>query len=86
MLRFSDRQSPFNSITHWMSVFEAGPSHFLILNHRLTDFDSFFDAMRGNKGLWQSAERAPHDLFARLAIGPLVLQAQGLDKTPQLIY
>ena len=41
ILRFSDRQLLFNSITDWMNVSEAGPHHVLILNHRLKDFDIF---------------------------------------------
>ena len=33
-------------------------------------------------GLWETAERTSHDVAARLAIVPMVLEARGLDVTP----
>jgi uncharacterized ferritin-like protein (DUF455 family) len=33
-------------------------------------------------GLWQSAEATIHDVAARLAVVPMVLEARGLDVTP----
>ena len=36
-------------------------------------------------GLWQAADATKHDLLARLAIAPLVLEARGLDVTPAMI-
>src|ERR1700722_12949315 len=36
-------------------------------------------------GLWQAAQATAHDLLARLAIVPLVLEARGLDVTPDMI-
>ena len=36
-------------------------------------------------GLWQVAEKTAHDVFARLPVVPLVLEARGLDVTPATI-
>src|SRR6185312_6156438 len=36
-------------------------------------------------GLWEAAQATAHDLLARLAIVPLVLEARGLDVTPGMI-
>src|SRR6185295_6061786 len=36
-------------------------------------------------GLWEAAGDTAHDLLARLAVVPMVLEARGLDVTPALI-
>ena len=36
-------------------------------------------------GLWEAAAATAHDLLARLAVVPLVLEARGLDVTPEMI-
>ena len=41
--------------------------------------------MPAHGGLWQAADATKHDLLARLAIAPLVLEARGLDVTPTMI-
>ena len=41
--------------------------------------------MPAHDGLWQSAMDTAHDLLARIAIVPLVLEARGLDVTPAII-
>jgi uncharacterized ferritin-like protein (DUF455 family) len=35
--------------------------------------------------LWEAAAGTAHDLLARLAVVPLVLEARGLDVTPEMI-
>jgi uncharacterized ferritin-like protein (DUF455 family) len=35
--------------------------------------------------MWRAAEDTAHDLPARLAVVPMVLEARGLDVTPQMI-
>jgi uncharacterized ferritin-like protein (DUF455 family) len=85
ILRFSDRQLPFDYVRDWMGVADDEARHFLMLNDRLQELDSFYGALPAHDGLWQAAEETAHDLLARLAITPLVLEARGLDITPQLI-
>ena len=41
--------------------------------------------MSAHDGLWEAALATRDDLAGRLAIAPLVLEARGLDVTPQLI-
>ena len=36
-------------------------------------------------GLWEAAAATAHDLLARLAVVPLVLEARGLDVTPEMM-
>jgi uncharacterized ferritin-like protein (DUF455 family) len=69
----------------WIKVADDEARHFILLNNLLIEFDSFYGAMPAHDGLWQSAANTAHDLLARLAIVPLVLEARGLDVTPAII-
>ncbi|MBT5187002.1 MAG: ferritin-like domain-containing protein [Kordiimonadaceae bacterium] len=69
----------------WIKVADDEARHFSMLNNLLIEFDSFYGAMPAHDGLWQSASTTSHDLLARLAIVPLVLEARGLDVTPAMI-
>lgn len=41
--------------------------------------------MPAHDGLWDAARETAHDVAARLAVVPLVLEARGLDVTPMMI-
>ena len=41
--------------------------------------------MPAHDGLWEAAEATAHDVAARLAVVPMVLEARGLDVTPVTI-
>jgi len=56
-----------------------------LLSDRLAAFGAAYGDLPAHDGLWQSAEETAHDLLARLAIVPLVLEARGLDVTPAII-
>lgn len=59
--------------------------HFCMLDRRLRALGSHYGALPAHGGLWQAASATAHDLAARLAIVPMVLEARGLDVTPQTI-
>jgi uncharacterized ferritin-like protein (DUF455 family) len=59
--------------------------HFLMLSDRLAGLDAAYGDLPAHDGLWQAAQETAHDLLARLAIAPLVLEARGLDVTPAMI-
>ncbi|MDG1859611.1 MAG: ferritin-like domain-containing protein, partial [Emcibacteraceae bacterium] len=84
VLRFG-KDMPKEFIDDWVKVADDEARHFKILNDLLIEMDSFYGALPAHDGLWQSAEETAHDLLARLAIVPLVLEARGLDVTPTLI-
>lgn len=56
--------------------------HFALLDRKLVRHGSFYGALPAHAGLWETAERTSHDVAARLAIVPMVLEARGLDVTP----
>ncbi len=56
--------------------------HFALIDRHLRTMDSFYGALPAHDGLWQAAAATRHDVAARLAVVPLVLEARGLDVTP----
>lgn len=69
----------------WVTVAREEAKHFLMLQTRLADFGAAYGDLPAHDGLWEAATETAHDLLARLAIVPLVLEARGLDVTPAMI-
>jgi len=59
--------------------------HFSLLDRHLAARGSRYGALPAHDGLWQAAEETRHDVAARLAVVPMVLEARGLDVTPPTI-
>src|SRR3546814_12421031 len=59
--------------------------HFALLDRRLRQYGSYYGALPAHDGLWEAAQDTAHDVMARLAIVPMVLEARVLDITPQTI-
>lgn len=69
----------------WVGVADDEARHFLMMQDRLAAYETCYGDLPAHDGLWRSAEDTAHDLKARLAIVPLVLEARGLDVTPMMI-
>lgn len=69
----------------WVRVADEEALHFLLLNERLRELESHYGALPAHDGLWEAAQVTSGDLLARLAVVPMVLEARGLDVTPQTI-
>tara|TARA_R100001244_G_scaffold86820_3_gene66359 strand:+ start:48535 stop:49332 length:798 start_codon:yes stop_codon:yes gene_type:complete len=69
----------------WMRVGAEEAMHFVLLDRRLRAMDCFYGALPAHDGLWDSAKNTAHDVSARLAIVPMVLEARGLDVTPETV-
>lgn len=72
-------------VTDWVSVGDDEARHFTLVADRLEALGSHYGALPAHDGLWDAARSTRHDLAARLAIAPLVLEARGLDVTPGMI-
>ncbi|MGH7031691.1 MAG: ferritin-like domain-containing protein [Stellaceae bacterium] len=68
----------------WVGVATEEAGHFELLAARLADFGAGYGDLPAHDGLWQAAAATAHDLLARLAVVPLVLEARGLDVTPRM--
>ena len=79
--RFGASEGP-QFVSDWLSVAADEALHFALLERRLQSFGSRYGALPAHDGLWESAHLTRHDVLARLAIVPMVLEARGLDVTP----
>ena len=69
----------------WLAVAADEAMHFALLARRLAALGKVYGDLPAHDGLWEAAEATRHDLAARLAIVPMVLEARGLDVTPPMI-
>jgi uncharacterized ferritin-like protein (DUF455 family) len=69
----------------WVAVGDDEARHFLLLAERLAALGAAYGDLAAHDGLWQAAHATRHNLLARLAVVPLVLEARGLDVTPAMI-
>ena len=76
---------PREFVSDWLSVAADEAMHFALLDRRLRQLGSFYGALPAHDGLWEAASETAHDLLARIAIVPLVLEARGLDVSPMTI-
>jgi uncharacterized ferritin-like protein (DUF455 family) len=83
--RFGDDHLPRTFFDDWVKVADEEALHFTLLSRRLTTLGAAYGDLPAHDGLWQSAIETAHDLLARLAVVPLVLEARGLDVTPAII-
>lgn len=83
--RFVAAPLPDAFIGDWLKVGADEARHYLMLAERLSEMDMAYGDLPAHDGLWQAAYDTRHDLMARLAIVPLVLEARGLDVTPAMM-
>ena len=69
----------------WVGVAAEEAEHFTLLVDRLGGLGAAYGELPAHDGLWEAAAATAHDRLARLAIIPLVLEARGLDVTPEMI-
>lgn len=82
-LRFPDLPQAYYS--DWRSVAIDEARHFEMLVGRLGALDHSYGDLPAHNGLWEAAEKTAHDVLARMACVPRVLEARGLDVTPGMI-
>lgn len=69
-------------VDDFLAVAADEAMHFALLARKLESLGSHYGALPAHGGLWQAAHETRHDVAARLAIVPMVLEARGLDVTP----
>lgn len=72
-------------VSDWLAVAADEAMHFALLARRLATLGSRYGALPAHDGLWDAARETAHDVAARLAVVPMVLEARGLDVTPVTI-
>jgi uncharacterized ferritin-like protein (DUF455 family) len=72
-------------VADWLGVAQDEARHFALVTARLAALGTAYGDLPAHAALWEAAERTRADLLARLAIAPLVLEARGLDVSPDMI-
>src|SRR5207249_9489560 len=85
LARFGDAGLPSAFFDDWLGVAAEEAEHFSLLASRLAALGASYGDLAAHDGLWEAAAVTAHDLIARLAVVPLVLEARGLDVTPEMI-
>jgi uncharacterized ferritin-like protein (DUF455 family) len=83
--RFGRPEMPRAFFDDWVKVADEEALHFELLSARLQALGAAYGDLPAHDGLWEAATVTAHDLLARLAIVPLVLEARGLDVTPATV-
>jgi uncharacterized ferritin-like protein (DUF455 family) len=69
----------------WIKVAADEARHFGLLQEYLHKLGCHYGDFPAHGGLWDMAGRTAHDVLARMALVPRVLEARGLDVTPAMI-
>ena len=69
-------------VDDFLAVAADEAMHFALLARKLEQLGSHYGALPAHAGLWEAAHATRHDVAARLAVVPMVLEARGLDVTP----
>ena len=83
--RFSDIAMPTGFYDDWVKAAAEESNHFNLVSDCLETLGSYYGALPAHAGIWSAAEDTAEDLLARLAVVPMVLEARGLDVTPNMI-
>lgn len=83
--RFSHIDMPAGYFDDWVKAADEESKHFNLLVDRLEAMGSHYGAFPAHAGLWRAAQDTSEDFMGRLAIVPMVLEARGLDVTPNMI-
>ncbi|MEN9718568.1 MAG: hypothetical protein RIQ99_1446, partial [Pseudomonadota bacterium] len=79
--RFGAAMGP-GFVADFLSVAADEAMHFALIERHLHRLGSHYGALPAHSGLWDAARATAHDVTARLAVVPMVLEARALDVTP----
>lgn len=78
------RNLPAEFYGDWLRVAAEEAYHFRLLQDHLNSLGYGYGDFPGHGGLWQMARRTAHDPLARMALVPRLMEARGLDVTPDI--
>ena len=83
--RYTDIKFPFGFYDDWVQAADEESKHFNLMCDCLEAEGSHYGALPAHAGMWRAAEDTVDDIMGRLAVVPMVLEARGLDVTPDMI-
>lgn len=82
--RFGAERGP-QFVSDFLAVAADEAMHFALIARKLASLGAHYGALPVHDGLWEAASDTAHDVAARLAVVPMVLEARGLDVTPAML-
>lgn len=79
------REMGASFVDDFLSVAADEAMHFALLDRHLRRLGSRYGELPAHAGLWSAAHETRHDVAARLAVVPMVLEARALDVTPSTL-
>ena len=83
--RFAHIPMPAGFYDDWVQAADEESKHFGLLSDCLAARGAHYGALPAHAGMWRAAEDTAEDMMGRLAVVPMVLEARGLDVTPDMI-
>lgn len=83
--RFTDIPMPAGFYDDWVKAAAEESHHFDLVCDVLESMGSYYGALPAHAGMWRAASDTATDFMGRLAVVPMVLEARGLDVTPDMI-
>ena len=83
--RFTDTGFPPGFYDDWVQAADEEAKHFNLVCDCLEALGSHYGALPAHAGMWRAAEDTVDDIFGRLAVVPMVLEARALDITPAML-
>ena len=68
----------------WLKVAAEEAYHFQLLRDHLRTLGRNYGDFPAHAGLWELAQKTAHDPLARMALVPRLMEARGLDVTPDI--
>lgn len=79
------QQMPEQFTRDWVIIAAEEFHHFSLINAYLKQNGSFYGHFPAHQGLWDMVKKTDHDVLHRMALIPRVMEARGLDVTPNMI-
>ncbi|RQO75934.1 DUF455 domain-containing protein [Aquitalea sp. FJL05] len=78
------RDMPDDFVSDWLRIAAEEAGHFRLLQGRLQQLGYSYGDFPAHNGLWEICHVTDHDVLVRMALVPRVLEARGLDASPEL--
>ena len=78
------RHMPLDYYVEWLQVAQEEAMHFGLLRAHLQGYGFDYGDFLAHNGLWEMAVKTDHDVLARMALVPRIMEARGLDVVPPI--
>ncbi|MGE3318720.1 MAG: ferritin-like domain-containing protein [Candidatus Berkiella sp.] len=78
------RDMPLDYYFDWLKVSVEEAYHYHLLEQYLTELGYQYGDFPAHGSLWEMAEKTGYDVLVRMALVPRLLEARGLDVTPDI--